>query len=282
MRKLTVAFAALGIALALPVSAAALSDATFETAGILPDSPLSFFDETFDSIAIALSFSTESKIETTLAVSEERAAESAVMSSEGNIEKSVAAADDSLTLADSAVKLASTADTTEESTTWTALITESTTVSTTLLQEGLAAAPETATVELQTTVTPIIAALTEAPKAITMTTTTTTTASCNASVFDSCVKTNGCTEDTSKTCFVACPPRVVACEDPKSGKTCHVPDTACVNECLTKIVGCADKCLAESNCQATQVNSAALKVLSPAEVQSAFQLQLQNLNTLAP
>ncbi len=282
MRKITVAFAALGIALALPVSAAALSDATYDTAGIMPDSPLSFFDKTLDSIAIALSFSTESKIETTLAVSEERAAESAVMISEGKVEESITSADSSLTLIDSAVKLASTADTTEKSTTWTAMITDSTTVSTTMLDAGLSVAPEATKSEIQTTVEPIIAAMTEAPKAITTMTTTTTTASCNTSTFDSCVKTNGCTEDTSKTCFVACPPRVVTCEDPKSGKTCHVPDTACVNECLTKIVGCADKCLAESNCQATQVNSAALKVLSPAEVQSAFQLQLQNLDTLAP
>ncbi|WKZ29249.1 MAG: DUF5667 domain-containing protein [Patescibacteria group bacterium] len=281
MRKLTVAFASLGIALALPVSAATLSDATYDTAGILPDSPLSFFDQTLDSLSIFFSFTTESKIETTLAVSEERAAESAVMSSEGNVEASVAAADDSLALIDSAVKLASTADTTEESTAWTALVTESTTVSTTLLEEGLAAAPETTTVELQTSVEPIITAMAEAPKAITTTTTTTTTASCSTSTFDTCVKTNGCTEDTSKTCFVACPPRVVTCEDPKSGKTCHVPDTACVNECLAKIVGCADKCLAEANCEASQVDSAALKVLSPAEVQNAFQLQLQNLNTLS-
>ncbi|MFA5853769.1 MAG: DUF5667 domain-containing protein [Patescibacteria group bacterium] len=277
MRITAAAIAALGIALALPVSAAALSDATFETAGILPDSPLSFFDKTIDSIAIALSFSTESKVETTLAVSEERAAESAVMSSEGKIEQSIASAEASLSLVDSAVVTASKASTTELSTSLTEMITVSTTASQTLLQEGLAAAPTEATVELKAAVTPIIAEMAEAPKAVTTTTTDATSLSCNTTTFDTCVKTNGCTEDTSAKCFVACPPRVVTCEDPKAGKTCHVPDTACVNECLGKIVGCFDSCLTTSNCKKEQVNTSSLKLLSPENVQRAFQLQLQNV-----
>jgi hypothetical protein len=274
--RITAAVAALALAFALPVSAAALSDATIETAGITPDSPLSFFDKTLDSIAIALSFSTEAKVETTLAVSEERAAESAVMSSEGKIEASVAAAEASLSLAGDAVLAASKATTTETTASLTELITTSTTTSQTLLREGLAAAPQDAAAELQTEVAPLISQLAEAPKAVTTASSDASSLTCNTSTFNSCVKTNGCTEDTSANCFVACPPRTVTCEDPRAGKTCHVPDTACVNECLSKIVGCFDSCLTTSHCRKEQVDASSLKVLSPEDVQRAFQLQLQN------
>lgn len=274
--RITAAVAALGIALALPTSAAALSDATIDAAGITPDSPLSFFDKTFDSIAIALSFSTEAKVETTLAVSEERAAESAVMSSEGKVEESIAAAEASLSLAGDAVLAASKSGTSDTTTSLTKMIAESTTVSQELLKEGLDAAPDDAATDLQTGIAPLISEMAEAPKAVTTSAADTASLACDTSAFSTCVKTNGCTEDTSSKCFVSCPPKTVTCEDPKAGKTCHVPDTACVNECLGKIVSCFDSCLSASHCQKGQVDASSLKVLSPEDVQRAFQLQLQN------
>ncbi len=286
MRKLAALCAAFGVVFALPASAltfsstsltstTTLSKTTTTTAGILPTSSFSFIDTTFDALAITFSLSPESKVQTTLAVSEERAAESAVMSSIGNIELAASTATAASTDLAKAVMIASTADATLQ----TAMITDiqaSTTTITTMLQEGVASAPLESKTDLEIALTPIVNVIAEAPKAVTTTTlTTTTAASCDQTAFTACVRTNGCTEDTSETCFKACPPKSVTCEDPKAGKTCKQPDVACVNQCLNKIISCFDSCLTASHCSKDQVNTTTLKLVSPEEVQRVFQLQLQ-------
>ncbi len=279
MRISTAALAAFGLAIALPVIAAtgAISDATKANAGITPDSPLSFIDKTFDALAIAVAFSPEAKVDASLKVAEERAAEAAVMSAAGNTDLAAKSAEAAASDVSIAVKAASGVANNELAAPLVVKIEEATVGMQATLQEGIDVAPADAKADVQEAVNPSMALMTEASKAVTVVAAPKPagTVACDQTKFDACVRTNGCTEDTSATCFKACPPKVVTCDDPKAGKTCKQPDTACVNQCLSKLLGCFDTCLSTANCKKEEVKTNALKLISPEELQRVFQNELK-------
>lgn len=290
MRHKAFILAAFGLILTSPVSAAMLRPLRAVTAdpvalpvsirtraGILPTSPISFIDRAFDALSIAVAITPAAKTEAALKVAQENAAEAAVMSSQGNVDlttRSLARVDAALgTAVVSASKVADPTAAVEARKN----VQASTEAAQQTLQLGVDATPTETRVQIHALVNPTFERLSAAPAAIGTEASATVprAARCDTELFASCMEDNGCTFGTSQKCFLTCPPKDVPCQAPMAGKTCSIPDTACVNTCLQKIVGCTDACLAQADCKKDEVSTSTLQIIGPDEVRRGFQLQLQ-------
>lgn len=249
---------------------------TQETAGITADSSLYFFDKLYDDVRIALTLDPVEKTQTILEVSEERAAETLVSASSGDLE---AAAESTGELADLMVALDTTVQKIDDPALLEATMTDieaALTENKTLLEQAVATTTEESGQTLTAAVNELNAKIVEAVETAVETAETvapTAVAGCDQQKYDACLRTTGCTTATSATCFLKCPPLTVTCENPAPGKTCMKPDDACREACLRAIATCNEDCLQAAGCKEGEVTPTE-KLIDAETIEKTFNIQL--------